>query len=81
METGGCYEALTSEEAAPTSTYPLSQHLNSRRLNPHSMTQLDTSSHHPISDDPRVINELIAVKVKLAEVMENIDLGELHTNR
>ena len=45
------------------------------------MTQLDTSSHHPISDDLRVINELIAVKVKLAEVMENIDLGELHTNR
>ena len=45
------------------------------------MTQLDTSSHHPISDYQRVISELIGVKMNLVEVMENMDLGEMHTNR
>lgn len=45
------------------------------------MTQLDTSSHHPISDDQRFMSELIGVKMQLAEVMHNMDIGELHTNR
>jgi hypothetical protein len=45
------------------------------------MTQLDTSSHLLLSDDQRVMSEIIAVKMKLAEVKENMDLGELHTNR
>ena len=76
METGGWYEALTSEEAAPTSTYPLSQHMTFHRLHPHSLTQLDTT-RYPSSGEDRLVKELIALKLKLAEVRENIDIGEL----
>jgi hypothetical protein len=45
------------------------------------MTQLDTSSHLPLWVHQRVMSEIIAVKMKLAELKENMDLGELHTNR
>jgi hypothetical protein len=45
-------------------------------LHPHSLTQLDTT-RYPSSGEDRLFKELIALKLKLAEVRENIDIGEL----
>ena len=54
--------------------------MTSQRLHPHSLTQLDTT-RYPSSGEDRLVKELIALKLKLAEVRENIDIGELQRNR
>jgi hypothetical protein len=54
--------------------------LSSRSIQPHSLSKIENNQTIGNQNDV-LINELISVKVKLAEVKENLDFSDLQRNR